>query len=249
MSKESCETLLEQVSEPVRQLWGAQKLRITRLGGDASTRIYHRIHSAEGPDRTLIVMQLGPDPLKSDEIAGAERPAELPFYQVQRFLADGGIDVPEVYAYLRDDGLLLLEDLGDATLESVVVATDDSTRWPLYRRAIDMLVQMQRHAEAASQQCICFQRRFDHQLLRWELDHFREWLLEADRGAKLADDEQRTLDTIFDRLAQQLVDLPTTWVHRDYQSRNLMCASSCKTCMWSLPCAWIKTGTSYRLRS
>ncbi|MBK8480628.1 MAG: phosphotransferase [Proteobacteria bacterium] len=218
----SPESLRDALAAPLAALWGAQAFTLTRLVGDASTRIYHRLSSEETPPRTLIVMELPADPLRSDEVSGAERPRELPFYELQRFLAAGGLPVPTIHAYLREAGLLLLEDLGDVTLGALVATADDAARGSLYRQAIDLLLALQRYAAGAPQDCVCFQRRFDGALLRWELEHFREWLLEAQRGLRLGAAERRALDGQFDHLVELLLALPTVWVHRDYQSRNLM---------------------------
>lgn len=216
------EQLRVALAAPLQQLWGPRAFTITRLVGDASTRIYHRVGSHETPPRTLIVMELPADPLRSDEASGAERPRELPFYELQRFLAAGGLPVPVIHDYLREEGLLLLEDLGDVTLGAYVAEADDAARGRIYREAIDLLLALQRYAAVGPQDCICFQRRFDAALLRWELDHFREWLLEAQRGVRLSAAERGALEGHFDRLVELLVALPTAWVHRDYQSRNLM---------------------------
>jgi aminoglycoside/choline kinase family phosphotransferase len=70
--------------------------------------------------------------------------------------------------------------------------------------------------------CIAFTRRFDDVLLRWELDHFREWLLENDRGVRLDAREAEIVDRSFDWLATTLAAEPPVLVHRDFQSRNLM---------------------------
>lgn len=214
--------LHQAVAGPVESLWGTDDFGLTCLGGDASTRVYHRVHSTQAPARSLIIMELGPDPLRSDEVTDGATVRELPFYELQRFLAGGAIPVPEVHAYLRDEGLLLLEDLGDLTLEAEVSDAGQEARWALYAQAVELLAEMQRYATTTGGDCVCFDRCFDYGLFRWELDHFREWLLEAQRGVVLAGAERHALDQQFDYIARALADLPTTWVHRDYQSRNLM---------------------------
>ena len=69
--------------------------------------------------------------------------------------------------------------------------------------------------------CVVASRTFDYELLRWEIEHFREWGLDA-RGKALAEADAARFDAIADRLAQRIADLPRGFVHRDYQSRNLM---------------------------
>ena len=43
-------------------------------------------------------------------------PEEMPFLNVQRYLRDRGVAVPEVYAADSPRGVALLEDLGDVGL-------------------------------------------------------------------------------------------------------------------------------------
>src|SRR5262249_42342271 len=64
-------------------------------------------------------------------------------------------------------------------------------------------------------------RAFDEKLLRWELDHFREWGLDA-RDRALSPEDRAIFDAIADRLAGRIASWPRGFVHRDYQSRNLM---------------------------
>jgi hypothetical protein len=64
-------------------------------------------------------------------------------------------------------------------------------------------------------------RAFDFDLLKWEIDHFREWGVDA-RGLRMSDDDATAFEAIGTRLAQRIAKMPYGFVHRDYQSRNLM---------------------------
>jgi aminoglycoside/choline kinase family phosphotransferase len=57
--------------------------------------------------------------------------------------------------------------------------------------------------------------------LRWEIEHFREWGLDA-REKALSEADAKAFSDIADRLAARIAELPRGFVHRDYQSRNLM---------------------------
>ena len=87
---------------------------------------------------------------------------------------------------------------------------------------MDVLAGLRAAAERAPGGCVAFTRSFDRDLYRWELDHFREWLLEAWKGARLAPAERAELDQAFDGIAAALDAEPKGFTHRDYQSRNLM---------------------------
>lgn len=207
----------------VREITGGTTGTVETMVGDASTRRYHRVRLQGGSPPTVVIMELPDEPLKSEEASAGGVPPELPFLNVQRYLAAGSVPVPRVYKADMTRGLVALEDLGDRTFESVVKDGSRAQRQRFYRAAIEHIVQIQRLGRhSKSDECIAFSRRFDRTLLRWELDHFREWYLEAERGAKLTDGERAELDGAFEWLAGELASRPVVLVHRDFQSRNLM---------------------------
>jgi len=226
---------------------------VRRLAGHASMRSYWRVGS---PPASHVVMVMPPDS-KPEEVTKGGRPAVDPFVDVQRYLRGLGVRVPEIVAFHEDDprgGLMVLEDLGDVTLEEALraegqpdeaaperaggmggpaplaappsstttrlLAGDDRAK--LYEAAIDQLARLRAAAERAPGGCIAFTRSFDRDLYRWELDHFREWLLEAWKGARLSAEERAVVEREFDRVAGALDAEPKGFTHRDYQSRNLM---------------------------
>ena len=62
---------------------------------------------------------------------------------------------------------------------------------------------------------------FDEDLLGWEVDHFHEWGLEA-RGIRLSSADAHTFTEAAHYLASTIASWPRAFVHRDYQSTNLM---------------------------
>jgi aminoglycoside/choline kinase family phosphotransferase len=215
-------TLQDLASATTRRVCGGDPSGVVTMPGGASVRRYHRVMVAGGRPASLLIMELGANPLQSEEAAKQGKPAELPFLDVQRYLARAGVSVPEVYHYDEPHGLVYLEDLGDVTFESRVLADDESPRRHYYQLAIDQLVTLQRYAAAhPDPACVAFQRGFDYELLKWELDHFREYGLEA-QGLMLAPAEREEVERHFRRIAEELAASPRGFVHRDYQSRNLM---------------------------
>jgi aminoglycoside/choline kinase family phosphotransferase len=207
----------------VRESTGGEEGTVETLVGDASTRRYHRVRIKGGDPASVVVMELPDEPLKSDEATGSGPPPELPFLNVQRYLAKAGFPVPNVLRVDLSRGLLVLEDLGDRTFESVVRSASDADRRALYQAAIEKIAALQTLGDRQPDEaCIAFSRRFDEQLLRWELEHFKEWYLEAERGVRLDAAETRALGSAFDWLARTLAAAPLTLVHRDFQSRNIM---------------------------
>jgi N-acetylmuramate 1-kinase len=214
---------LERLTFPVAvELTGGHNPTLMTLPGGASIRRYHRIALEGGNAPTIMVMELGDNPLKSEEASKAAAPAELPFINVQRYLARGGVAVPAIHRYDAERGFMYLEDLGDITFESRVLDAGDDVRGRYYRLAIDQLVAMQRFAaDNPDPGCVAFSRGFDYDLLKWELDHFTEYGLDA-QGHALSAAERAELERVFKGIAEQLASAPRGFVHRDYQSRNLM---------------------------
>lgn len=207
------------------QLYGRvpAQLNIKKLRGDASTRSYYRVEVPGSNPRTLIVMHLPADALKSDEATADSKPMELPFLNVHRLMAARGVAVPKIYVEDVPNRVLLLEDLSDETFESRLISRGKLEWSKLYGQAVDLLAQMHEKMAQPDPTSIAYTRGFDEKLLRWELDHFREWGVEAPIGP-LADDVRKDLDRRFDELAREVALLPRGFVHRDYQSRNLMWA-------------------------
>ncbi|MEO0326502.1 MAG: phosphotransferase [Myxococcota bacterium] len=219
---------------------GARALGLAALAGQASSRRYYRLRlegaawdgGGPGPAdvRSSVVMRLPDDPALAfgsdegqvpEEVDGNGAP-RLPFLDVQRFLAARGLPVPAVYAVALERRLLLLEDLGDVSFEARLRDTPGERWESLYGAAVDLLAELhgrtaQRPGEAPAR---VHRSVFGADLLRWELDHFREWGLEALLGP-LDPVTRRALDGHFDALAATLARAPRGFVHRDYQSRNL----------------------------
>ncbi len=188
------------------------------MAGGASTRCFGRINYAT--DRTAVVMFV-PEATQSDEIAkGDESGRRWPFLEVQQLLEQRGVRVPKILAEACHLGCILVEDLGSTTLASAL-AQEPQARTALYRLAVRDLARAQRALADMPDDCVVRARAFDKDLLRWEVDHFREWGLEA-RGIQLLSAERQVFDQAADYLADTIAAWPRSFVHRDYQSRNLM---------------------------
>lgn len=194
---------------------GRRPERVDAMPGGASTRRYLRV-SAGG---TSAVAMFVPDAAPEEVTHGAVS-ARWPFLEVHALLDARGVRVPRVLGEACDDGLLLLEDLDDLTLAAFLERSPER-REEVYRLAVTDLARAQKMLRDLPDGSIVRGRAFDETLLRWELDHFREWGLDA-RERELSPADRATFDAVADRLAQRIAALPRGFVHRDYQSRNLM---------------------------
>jgi aminoglycoside/choline kinase family phosphotransferase len=219
------ETVIPQLAEQLElALPGSRALSLTPLKGQLSTRRYYRAALAPraGKPDSLIVMQL-PD----EDPNGLALEQAHAFGDIQRFIRSQGLRVPHIYGDYQTQlaqRLMLLEDLGDETFDARINSLSRRGWDDCYDVAIDNLARLHRAADAAPPSaCIALRRHFEQKLLRWELDHFREWGLEALHQPLSAADRSE-LDACFDALTAAIVALPQGFVHRDYQSRNLMWA-------------------------
>lgn len=219
---EARESALEDLERLVQRLVGREgAVDVQAMPGGASTRRFFRVALDES--QTAVAMFV-PDATRSDEIAkGADAGRRWPFIEVRDLLAERGVRVPELLAEACHDGLILVEDLGDDTLANYLAEHPDA-REELYRLAVRDLARAQQALAELPAGSVVASRAFDEDLLRWEVDHFREWGLEA-RGIALSDADRGTFDEAADYLARTIAGWPRTFVHRDYQSRNLMVRS------------------------
>ena len=162
-----------------------------------------------------------PDARRSDEIAKVHHESNRwPFLEVRDLLDERGVRVPSVLGEACDEGFILVEDLGDDTLARYLERKPE-TRERLYKQAIADLARAQRALDPLPAGSVVASRAFDEDLLKWEVDHFREWAMEA-RGIHLSDADHATFAEAAEYLAHTIASWPRGFVHRDYQSRNLM---------------------------
>lgn len=204
----------------------ARGLTLTQLHGDAthenaSNRIYYRVKLAD--ERSWIVMKLPAGKSSvSEEITNLKaKPAELPFVAIDRYLKELDLPVPEILLYEEKEGVLILEDLGDMTLEKKIRGLPESDVEDWYRSSIDLLIQFQKKTGEGSR-CLAHQRSFDATLLNWEFDHFFEYGIEARLGIRIPHEDLESMRRHASQITEFLAGLPQVLVHRDFQSRNLM---------------------------
>jgi N-acetylmuramate 1-kinase len=120
-------------------------------------------------------------------------------------------------------GIVMLEDLGDVTLQAHLSHADARERQRLYDEAIDIIATLQRRGrDLASHAYPPYQLAFDVEKLTWELAFFVTHFIEGHRGGSLSPGARAALDSAFLDLCRELAAEPQVLCHRDYHSRNLM---------------------------
>jgi N-acetylmuramate 1-kinase len=178
---------------------GWRGARIDPLAGDASFRRYFRI--VDGGRRAVLM----------DAPPPHEDPR--PFVAVDEWLAGNGFAAPAILARDLDQGLLLLEDFGDARLrEHLDAAPGDETG--LYAAAVDLLADLHRLPAQPGLPA------YDRAVYQREAGLLTQWFAPA---AGLDVDGQayvRAWDAVLPLAEQDAA--PVVTVLRDFHAENIM---------------------------
>ena len=138
------------------------------------------------------------------------------FIRVAKLLTQSGINVPAIFQQNLTDGFLLLEDFGS---QCFLDQLNDATAPALYQSAFDSLFKLQTQTPVQNSGL----PSYDEALLHRELAIFDEWFLGQLLDIEIPAAVWETARTI---LAASALEQPSTCVHRDYHSRNLMVLDS-----------------------
>ena len=188
-----------------------KRARVVPLTGDASDRQYFRLIQRDG--RT-VVLALHAGPIEYDR---------LPFVNVAELLRQVPLPIPQILDHADDLGLLVLQDLGDVTLQAHLGAAAPTDHAALYRQAVAFIETLQRRGrELASDRYLPYGVAFDVEKLTWELEFFVKHFMEAYRGAAITSAERDAIREEWRTIVEELAAEPRVLCHRDYHSRNLM---------------------------
>ncbi|RJP87083.1 MAG: aminoglycoside phosphotransferase [Desulfobacteraceae bacterium] len=187
----------------------------TRLSGDGSDRRWFRIHSK---DQSIIMADHG------IRLEVPDQPAEADaFIHIGQHLYHQGIPVPKIYFSDPFSGLVYVEDLGDTHLQSVIQDETDTRKIiGLYQQVIDQLIRMSVDGGRSFDPRWTWQTpAYDkHLILERECRYFMDALLNGYLGIEISFDD---LADAFSLIADQaLTHAVTGFMHRDFQSRNIM---------------------------
>lgn len=216
------------VEKSARNIAGinSSSVSIDKIKGDASNRSYYRI-SFKQNKHTMILMELAePEAFKKAEekvTVSAIPVTELPYINILNHLSKCDVEVPKLFLYEKEKGLLFLEDLGDETLHERIERAGINACKNYYKKAIDELIKIHTcAAKIKDNGCIAFGRAFDTALLMWEFDHFIEYGIEDAKGMKIPEADRKSIRDIFNSISEKLAAEQRVFTHRDFHSRNLM---------------------------
>ena len=200
----------QKISQFLDEDFGAGQYKIYPLAGDASTRRYYRIIKDE---TSYVVMAWEP----------YEDSSDFPFLSVHDLFSKAKVQVPEIVKKSPELGLMLLEDLGDLTLERKFWENQSQELClPFYQLAMDELAKIHFTATRTDTNSTAFTTVFDKEKLLWELNYGRKHLIENICKVELSDTESKSMDSIFGDVSETLANQKKVVCHRDYHSRNVM---------------------------
>lgn len=177
----------------------------SQLRIESSQREFFRVKSIK---RSLILMVVP---------AGIDESVSL-FVTIGRFLKKNKVNVPEIFAYDENLGLILVEDFGDNLYQFNLDNSPDL----YYEQAINELIKIQ-----SSNKDDIFLKSLNEEIfdMNWELfekDFYRNFLALSDE--KLLHEIKKNYNFVCSQLENQ----PKVVCHYDYECRNLIFTSSKK---------------------
>ncbi len=199
----------DQIFDWVSARIGEKDFSVIQLAGDASARRYYRIVKDE---KTWVLMNWEPFIEK-----------DYPFLSVQKHFKACQVQVPEIVAVGADQGLLLLDDLGDLTLERKFwEQSSPEASFHFYQKTIDELIKIHDVATKSEIRSTASTTKFDTAKFLWEMNYAKEHLLSGLLKIKMTDAVAQELETAFTDFCSKLDQEPKVICHRDFHSRNVM---------------------------
>src|SRR5471032_304952 len=194
------------------------------MQGDASTRAYERL-TLEGNSYILMNSSRRPDgPIIRDgkPYSAIAHLAEdvTPFIAMALALRERGFSAPAIMAADREQGLLVIEDLGPE-----LVVADGAPIEPRYEVAADLLAQLHReptHDLLPVEPGVGYELpSYDMDALLIEVELLLDWYLPK-LNARISDAKRDTYLSLWRDALLPVVEGKPTWVLRDFHSPNLI---------------------------
>ncbi|WP_253720790.1 aminoglycoside phosphotransferase family protein [Bdellovibrio bacteriovorus] len=183
--------------------------KVFSLAGDASNRRYYRVVL---DNQSWVLMRWEPF-----------QPDNYPFLSVLNHFAKNGVHVPQVVSMSPEEGLVLLEDLGDLTLERKFWESQhQEASMDFYQMAVDEIVKIHHPATLNKSDCTAFKIEFNTEKFLWEMNYGKDNLIHGVLKFSFNEKLQKEISDIFLDVCTRLDKEPKRIAHRDYHSRNLM---------------------------
>lgn len=185
--------------------------RIFQLAGDASNRRYFRV-VVEEESFVLMVWE----PFKDND--------NYPFLSVLRCLQKNKVSAPKVLSLSEKDGLILLEDLGDLTLERKFWENQDQNLvLPYYKQSLEQLFKIHSlNSDSTNNNCTALRTSFNVEKFMWEFNYSMKHLVKEFCKVEISETQEKDLNEVFLNICERLTSQQPVVCHRDFHSRNVM---------------------------
>jgi aminoglycoside/choline kinase family phosphotransferase len=185
-------------------------VRIERLAGDASVRIFSRLFFEDG---STAVEMITP---KTHE------PDYEKYIRTQSFLNAYSVPVPAVLETDAASLKIILEDLGGSDYYSLHTSLPEKERADYYGKFTDTVVKIASLAPEFERDYTGTKEILGFERLSWELDFFLENYLTLYPEKRPSEDDLKILKEFLTDLARETASFPTVLCHRDFHSKNIM---------------------------
>jgi aminoglycoside/choline kinase family phosphotransferase len=184
---------------------GGAEVGLAPIIKGGSSRNFYRVRIADG--RSFILMH---------HFGGKEE--DLYYTGIARFLKKIAVPVPEVVAEDVEAHVVMMEDVGAKDLHAF-----SGEAWPAVRGRYAAVLQASRTLHAwQGTDLPATMPGFDARLYDWEHDYFLEHCVGRCFGLKLEPSRETALKQELAGLREEMLGLPASLVHRDFQSQNIL---------------------------
>jgi len=188
---------------------------VIRLSSDGSDRRFFKIH---WKGKLAVAIEPSPGDIGTSETYS--------YVAIGNHLAKIGIPVPEIYDFNKYTGIIVAEYLGDRHLQTEILALISQNKWSqvkvLYQKALSLLARMQVWGCRGFNRRWCYDSEYYDSKLAKEREAF--YFLRSFVEDFMGCSKTPAIEDELTRLALQvdLIDDKEYFLHRDFQSRNIL---------------------------
>jgi len=221
--------LMAQTAFNKKSIHALEKMDAVKLKGDGSDRGWWRYRTKH---QSIIMVDHGISRIgvSGIELENKDKQSQScfeveSFVKIGKHLFDMNIPVPEIIHYDLFSGIVFVEDLGDVHLQDYVKTLEREQIQSLYQSVLDILIQLSVQGAKKFNDRYTWQTAYydADMILKYECRYFFDAFLQNYTG----------LDIHWQEVEAEFVNLVNAamqqihwgFMHRDFQSRNIMCAN------------------------
>ena len=197
------------------------------LQGDASTRSYIRLKNGAS---NALLMNAPPQP-DGPPIRDGKPYSQIAhlaedmtsFVGVSNALIEAGLSAPKVHKYNIEEGVLLINDLGDNQLYHMITE-EGANQQTLYETAIDILCELRCHPPKSMPvgDKLYELPALSNEALSIEAELVIDWYWPKLKNSQVTEEELALYQKVWEKSFDELKLNNNHWVLRDFHSPNLM---------------------------